>query len=815
MAHQGPGTANSLSLGPLPPVLSGPVSEGLSGITIHSIPSHGTLAKDYPSYRVNRSLLDLTTADFAITHDDDWREAVVNAANDPAVNRIYSEDLAEQVRRIMRGNVMIKNGVAFLVGDAARHIPVVTSTEQTAQRDTPRQPTTLGDREQEPQTNPPQQSSSDPSIYAPQQGLYSPDLFVSGAATSRTPAAPSFDPLSADDDADFEDPVFNSGTKPHPSPAGPSTQRRTGAGQEERAKWAFVLDTDGGQGSPKMSDSIEGVQNVIPPFISAERGKDKNRERTNMAPEAEEWWLSGIGNGVYKVVQKSQGAQQRLHIVPHRNGVRYPNHDTSDGPSITIHKHSKAFAFSISRRYSPKTALNAQGQSSLSARPSRMPVRSPSRMVLLASGKVQEAYHSTTAQLNNYGLPSHGGRLARMQKEDAHGRDEQPMTPEKEKGKGKYRNTPSSRSNLMVDESSLDNGSGRVSADHRHGPGIASTSQLPQSRTKQPVVDDTVRSQGTVPFDGAIAYQEQGSEFLLNNEDNGWKAPTRIPPADTHIIWPKDLKIPLPENHTVPWLTSQPRLREEEFGTSTPNARLLAVEDRASQKRRKRRQRSLSEPRNVFANIPAGMPYMLLPLWPGETDLGSDIQTPFTIPHIPDEKRLYLLIQYPPSEPPPPPQDERGHDAHEISSQGFPTLSRDLVRADKTTLFQRFHIFAKVVTHGDIQRSGVRIPDAGLSVFGSLQEAYESMPQERHVHTGFAIIGFYDSRGGGVEFFPEGLEKLGVVNCELDRNASVRPEDDASSKDQEEPDSTPVLTPIGFAVVEMAWLGAMALSRFR
>ncbi|KAH6890809.1 hypothetical protein BKA70DRAFT_1408771 [Coprinopsis sp. MPI-PUGE-AT-0042] len=53
-----------------------PSAEEMNGLSIHPIPPFATPAGDYPSFRINQALLDLTDADFAITHDDDWKEAI-------------------------------------------------------------------------------------------------------------------------------------------------------------------------------------------------------------------------------------------------------------------------------------------------------------------------------------------------------------------------------------------------------------------------------------------------------------------------------------------------------------------------------------------------------------------------------------------------------------------------------------------------------------------------------------------------------------------------------------------------------------------
>ncbi|KAH6912955.1 hypothetical protein BKA70DRAFT_781433 [Coprinopsis sp. MPI-PUGE-AT-0042] len=203
---------------------------------------------------------------------------------------------------------------------------------------------------------------------------------------------------------------------------------------------------------------------------------------------------------------------------------------------------------------------------------------------------------------------------------------------------------------------------------------------------------------------------------------------------------------------------------------------------------------------------------MLLPLWPGETDISTDTTTPFPMPLIPVEERMYLLIYYSPYEC----QDEKSKKGSKKSSHGSSSSSRDSAKARKPTLLQRFHFCARMVTYRDIQGSGVRCPDVGLSVIGPLQEAYASMPQQKHVHTEFTVIGQSHSRDRGVELIPEGFEKLGLATRELDPDASLKSEDDSSSisKEEEDPYTIHVLTPIGRAVVEMAWLGAMALTSF-
>ncbi|KAH6912953.1 hypothetical protein BKA70DRAFT_1531659 [Coprinopsis sp. MPI-PUGE-AT-0042] len=670
---------------------------------------------------------------------------------------------------------------------------------------------------------------------------------------------------------------------------------------DERVKWAFVLDPNGGQNnrtgrerssitsiwggggrpsirSSSMISSSAGFQEAIAPFAATERnwGRDKQKDGATwkgMAPEAEEWWFSGT-NGRYKVARKNQTAegkppQQRLHIVHHCNNPYSPKYDKSDGPSITIHKHSKTVAFSISRHYRTKVPLDAQGRSSLSAHSSSMPISNidrgrPSPMILLASHKVQEAYTSTNTSRK---LESHAGvqeeeeeRLTERERQRQ--KEQKKLEKSKGKGKGKDKGTQPSIPDLTAAGSSSDSSNGSVTTEHQPGPSVASTSQLPQPRRNRPTVDHSVRSRDTASSDKTMTYQRSSSEALLSDEDDDLRprAPARTPHTVTYATLPPEVLDSLAHNdnhftrlfswgkksnsplqrqlqaaYRPPWAMYQPRYYDgkgmvEDLNSSFQDVGLLPAVDevRASQKRKQRHQGArdiakflnLLEPDNVLASFPSELLYMLLPLWPGETDALADTKAPFAMPHIPVEKCLYLLIYYRPSEIPPPHQGEKGKKANMKSSHGTSTSSRDSVRAaDKTILFNKFHFSARIVTYGDIQGSAVRSPDAGLAVMGSLKEAYETMPQHQHVGTEFTMIGLSHSRDRGVELIPEGLEKLGLANRKLDHDAPPKSEDDSTiypkdSEEEEEPDTIHVLTPIGRAVVEMAWLGAMALTSF-
>jgi hypothetical protein len=120
----------------------------------------------------------------------------------------------------------------------------------------------------------------------------------------------------------------------------------------------------------------------------------------------------------------SKGPQQRLVIRHFRDGYT-SSRVTQEGPPVTIHKHSKAVAFSISRHYKPPTKVHpsqdpnsggvhrsnrgtgqAEGAIISSSSIVASPTRRSSNMILLAPRRVQEAYTSTntTRKLRTHNL---------------------------------------------------------------------------------------------------------------------------------------------------------------------------------------------------------------------------------------------------------------------------------------------------------------------------------------------------------------------------------------------------------------------------
>jgi len=129
-------------------------------------------------------------------------------------------------------------------------------------------------------------------------------------------------------------------------------------------------------------------------------------------------------------------------------------------------------------------------------------------------------------------------------------------------------------------------------------------------------------------------------------------------------------------------------------------------------------------------------------------------------------------------------------------------------RDERSILLSEFRISARIVAYHDFQGTGVRIPDQGLAVSGPLEDAYESLP-----YCGYTmdyVIGVCHSRDAGIEFVSEGFEKLGLSRT----ISNPRPSDPSEDDDNSSLDTLMVLTPIGRAVMEMAWLGGMCLTSF-
>jgi len=289
--------------------------------------------------------------------------------------------------------------------------------------------------------------------------------------------------------------------------------------------------------------------------------------------------------------------------------------------------------------------------------------------------------------------------------------------------------------------------------------------------------------------------------------------------------------------YNPPWPTTQPRHNSEtrkyivdDLNTSFQDVGLLPAtgeirpsSSRGGQPKRRREQQSSKKPTknqtevneiDIFEDVPDDALYMLLPLWPGETDPLSAKKYPYTVPPNHLNSRQYLLLYFK-TYPTPPPA------SHSIQEEGSKTKSSDKkkkgsqdtpassIDADKNVLLHNFHASARVFSHRDLQGSGVRIPDVGLAVSGPLKDAYDNLPDTCQ-RTEDIVLATCHSRNMGIEFWPEGFDKIGLTQPMLNPRPLEPNEDDDSSSNEIQA----VLTPLGRAVLEMAWLGCLAVTSF-
>jgi hypothetical protein len=220
---------------------------------------------------------------------------------------------------------------------------------------------------------------------------------------------------------------------------------------------------------------------------------------------------------------------------------------------------------------------------------------------------------------------------------------------------------------------------------------------------------------------------------------------------------------------------------------------------------------------DVLSQVPDDSLFMLVPLWPAETDPATAARER-PIRGLDHDQNLYLLVYYVPF-------DKRG--------EGNPTKKPPRFRSRKgdrkphhhhpMPLFdvrRGFKVVARLITHSDLNGSGIRRPIRGLSVTGPLAQAELGIPPAslRAIHSDVYVIGACLDSDGAIELLPEGLEKLGLCAphteplVQRDGTGTTNPMTQ-TAEPVEEVGPRP-LTAIGRAAVEVVWLGCMALTTF-
>ena len=271
--------------------------------------------------------------------------------------------------------------------------------------------------------------------------------------------------------------------------------------------------------------------------------------------------------------------------------------------------------------------------------------------------------------------------------------------------------------------------------------------------------------------------------------------------------------VPVLEGHyTPPWLTMAARSKQEEQERVIKNLNdsfrdvglLPSLKPTGRSNRQKAKGKRSSG--NVFDQIPDDALYMLLPMWPGETEDWKNQPDVQGMYEVPLHERQYLLVYYVPMLDKEKDREEKKRSRPSQTSSGNSTHHSDsgTSREHKNTVsLQAFNILARLVSYNDVNGSGIRVPTSGLAVTGPIDQAMNEIPTVRFEVDDLAlIIGFCDKRERGVEFLPEGAEKLGLCTP---RNFSALDQD---------LDSDAPLSSLGRAAVEMAWLGALSVMGF-
>ena len=561
--------------------------------------------------------------------------------------------------------------------------------------------------------------------------------------------------------------------------------------------------------------------------------------------------------------------QQRLNV---QFTTDSSSRNTLGGPSSIVHKHSKAAAFSIFRSYGILGHRSAEGLQSQAAGPhGSLPTSSS---VLLALKRVQEQYTSTksTKLLSTHGLLEEKKGDENKTKERAldSRRHAQtlPITPSGPivprigqqiipRGAAASKLTRPSTSSSVADSQAAST-SGHSSFDvtrttesatsHASTEAISRTTpeaQLSLTHAASSTTHADSSDSDSDDLNAQVATRTSHAEaFATLDRESLEQYRTRhlhlaeTPPSVTG--WLKRLRGPLSAtrsaqpNFNPPWMTLAPRTTQEQqelviqnLNESFKDVGLLPSYRKKGGTGSGRKGRSKAG--DVLAQVPEDSLYMLLPLWPRETDPVSTNVEPvgdrYYLPPI--EERLYLLVYYVPF------ADRSGGTgggggssgkkrSRSVTRRGEPGHSPHL--SSRSVVLTAFRAIARLVTYVDLRGSGVRLPSRGMAVSGPLAAAVRGIPSAslRDVHHGEYVIAVCQKRDHGVEIVPEGLEKLGL--CEPRTQATVfagaggvaHPAMQVRDPDMDAMNADPQpLTAIGRAAVEMVWLGCMAVTSFQ
>lgn len=276
-----------------------------------------------------------------------------------------------------------------------------------------------------------------------------------------------------------------------------------------------------------------------------------------------------------------------------------------------------------------------------------------------------------------------------------------------------------------------------------------------------------------------------------------------------------------------PWLTTARRSDKEEhermirtLNYSFESVGLIPPPDKKKSVKPRSRKGNKNE-ESVLDDVPDDSMCMLLPLWPEETDSGTQgNQTQYhSLSHqssrianhsttrslgqsyvnntVPLQDRKFLLVYYCHQL-----KDQTAADSggNNNKKRRRPQTSGD--RPHHTSHVKApavipgpFYAAGRLLTYDNVRSSGVRLPERGLSVNGPIAEAAMGVPvpsPPTSSSDGFEVIAFCQGKETGVNLIHEGLVKLGLV-------------------DPQEDEETAKLSEIGRAIVEMVWCGCISL----
>ena len=181
---------------------------------------------------------------------------------------------------------------------------------------------------------------------------------------------------------------------------------------------------------------------------------------------------------------------------------------------------------------------------------------------------------------------------------------------------------------------------------------------------------------------------------------------------------------------------------------------------------------------------------------------------------IPFEQRWYLIVYYVPIE-----RDKKGKkgEANKKRSRADSLAAVASSASPKAKGIPKgsFSVNARLVSYGDFLGTGVRLPSEGLTITGPVAEAMASLPaklvDQDRPHD--AIIGICSGRDRDIEFDPEGLKEVGLCQPVVEEHQVQQPPSPVHEEEMmDQFDPVHAITPIGRAVVEMAWLGCLAIT---